>query len=357
MNATTRTFRKWLADAYYAAIKQLAMIGARQVLRSPAEHVRAILGLIAISKGVRVRERLQSRLLVGTLVVLLLPRFVGAVIDLGIGVDVFRTFHNFSQAFGIRDRYNLQSLAVSLALALLAFVARAATPAAALCGGLVCFQVAWLGFGYPPSLLRSLIPAIALLVVLTSLATRFRRARKEASGIAEPRSGRRASQVIANLGIAALCGAFSDMHLPYVAYGVLNFAAIAALAEATADTISSEIGQGIAGPAFLITNLRRVPAGTDGAVSLAGTFAGVLGAAAVILAGLPRPFGSTTPLLFTAALIAALAGLFFDSLLGATLERRGWLGNDLVNFFSTAVAALVSWPLVLLALHNYRACN
>ena len=296
------------------------------------------------------RDRLQSRLLVGVIVLLLLPGFVAAAVDLGIGVDVFRTFHNFSQAFGIADRYNLEAVSVSVAFALLAFAARVATPAAALCGGLICFQVAWLEVGYPPSLLRSLIPAVALLVVLTSLATRFRRARKEASGIAEPRSGRRASQVIANLGIAALCGAFSDMHLPHVAYEVLDLAAIAALAEAAADTISSEIGQGIAGPAFLITNLHRVPAGTDGAISLAGTVAGIVGAATVILAGLPRPFGSATPLLFTAVLIAAVAGLFFDSLLGATLERRGWLGNDLVNFFSTAFAALVSWPLLLLTL-------
>jgi uncharacterized membrane protein len=31
--------------------------------------------------------------------------------------------------------------------------------------------------------------------------------------------------------------------------------------------------------------------------------------------------------------------LFFDSLLGATLERRGWLNNDAVNFLSTASAA------------------
>jgi uncharacterized membrane protein len=32
-------------------------------------------------------------------------------------------------------------------------------------------------------------------------------------------------------------------------------------------------------------------------------------------------------------------GLFFDSLLGATLERAGWLNNDAVNFLSTASAA------------------
>jgi uncharacterized membrane protein len=40
-------------------------------------------------------------------------------------------------------------------------------------------------------------------------------------------------------------------------------------------------------------------------------------------------------------------GLLFDSLLGATLERRGWLNNDAVNFLSTAGAA--SFALGLLA--------
>jgi uncharacterized membrane protein len=42
------------------------------------------------------------------------------------------------------------------------------------------------------------------------------------------------------------------------------------------------------------------------------------------------------------AFVAGVLGLFFDSLLGATMERRGWLGNDLVNFSSTAFAAVVS---------------
>jgi uncharacterized membrane protein len=39
------------------------------------------------------------------------------------------------------------------------------------------------------------------------------------------------------------------------------------------------------------------------------------------------------------ALFAGICGLFFDSFLGATVERRGWLGNDLVNFTSTVFAA------------------
>jgi len=32
-------------------------------------------------------------------------------------------------------------------------------------------------------------------------------------------------------------------------------------------------------------------------------------------------------------------GLLFDSLLGATVERKGWLNNDAVNFLSTASAS------------------
>jgi uncharacterized membrane protein len=39
---------------------------------------------------------------------------------------------------------------------------------------------------------------------------------------------------------------------------------------------------------------------------------------------------------------AGIGGLVFDSWLGATVERRGWLGNDLVNFSSTVFAAGVA---------------
>ena len=39
-------------------------------------------------------------------------------------------------------------------------------------------------------------------------------------------------------------------------------------------------------------------------------------------------------------------GLLFDSLLGATLERRGWINNDTVNFLSTASAAVFALALL-----------
>ncbi len=291
----------------------------------------------------RARDRLQSRLLVWIVVLLLLPHLISIAINLAIGLDVFRTSHNFSQVFGIVDRYYLQALAVSIGLAALAWLAKAATAGAALCGGLICFQLADLAYGYPLTLQRSPLPALVLLFVLTSVATRFRRAKKESAGTAEARSGRRASQVAANLGIVAFFGILRHLHV----LGVPYFAVVAALSEATADTVSSEIGQGFAGPAFLVTNLSRVPTGTDGAISFAGTLAGFSGAAAVTLVALPHPFGSMTPLIFAAIFLAAIVGLFVDSVLGATVERRGWIGNDLVNFLSTAFAALSVRPLFL----------
>jgi len=45
---------------------------------------------------------------------------------------------------------------------------------------------------------------------------------------------------------------------------------------------------------------------------------------------------------------AAVAGLFADTLLGATLERRGSLNNDSVNFISTSLAALIPAALILI---------
>jgi uncharacterized protein (TIGR00297 family) len=115
---------------------------------------------------------------------------------------------------------------------------------------------------------------------------------------------------------------------------------LAALVEATADTVSSEIGQAFGGTPFMLTTLRRVPPGTDGAISLYGTLAGIAAAALIAATGMPALGMSFAECLV--AFTAGILGLFFDSLLGATLERRGYIGNDLVNFTSTAFAAAVA---------------
>jgi uncharacterized protein (TIGR00297 family) len=64
--------------------------------------------------------------------------------------------------------------------------------------------------------------------------------------------------------------------------GAFLMALIAAFAEAAGDTISSEIGQWIAGRAYLITTFKPVPVGESGGVSVGGSIAGGLASALVV---------------------------------------------------------------------------
>ncbi len=107
---------------------------------------------------------------------------------------------------------------------------------------------------------------------------------------------RNAAQVIANLGVPAASSSLMGIGvllgwLPHTLHGhdvpvrLVGAVALAALAEATADTVSSEIGQAFGGHPLLLTTLRRVEPGTDGAVSLMGTAAGVAAGTAVVWAG------------------------------------------------------------------------
>jgi uncharacterized protein (TIGR00297 family) len=284
------------------------------------------------------RDQLQSRLLVGTVAPLLLLA----------SLQLIRGAIHEGPTW---EAYLTKALAISIAFALAAWGLRAATPAAALTGGAICLLLTC----YTGSLLKSpghsaLAPLLALFV-LTFLATRAGRKRKAAHGLAESRRGRRASQVIANLGVPALLSnlvgydvvawaarnpGISDINI----YWVLWVAVLAALAEATADTVSSEIGQAFGGQPILLTTLRRVPPGTDGAITLTGTAAGTVAAAAVTTSAAWSMHLSFQQCWI--AFAAAILGLFFDSLLGATMERKGWIGNDLVNFSSTAFAAALA---------------
>jgi uncharacterized protein (TIGR00297 family) len=204
------------------------------------------------------------------------------------------------------------------------------------------------------SVFHSGLAPLLLLFALTFKATRFGQARAGAAQALESRLGRNTAQIIANLGIAAwitsppglsFCSMFVILafsgrngHRMYVA--LISIPMLAALAEATADTVSSEIGQAVGGSPFMLTTLRRAPPGTDGAVSLKGTLAGIAAAAIVAASGMPAIGMSATECAI--AFAAGVCGLFFDSLLGATIERKGWVGNDLVNFASTAFAAALA---------------
>ena len=178
--------------------------------------------------------------------------------------------------------------------------------------------------------------------VLTWAATRAGYSQKFARGLRlddpESRSGRTASQVVANVGLAA---AAVVVPLFWRAFGPLAAcAAVAVMAEAAADTCSSELGKAFGRKTVLITNGRDVPPGTDGAVSSLGVMCAV--GAATATAGLAAALGLLSATGAAWVALAAILGTLLDSLLGATLEQRRRLNNDAVNLFSTLAAAVLA---------------
>jgi uncharacterized protein (TIGR00297 family) len=239
-------------------------------------------------------------------------------------------------------------------LGLITWRVRAATPAAALTGAVITASLMFstVAFPYQPWH-TALIPVLAV-ALLAFAATRAGRTKKVRLGTAEKRKGRSASQVAANLGFATVVSSgpvqFWLMDRPWLdraahARAPLLALALAALAEAAADTVSSEIGQVLGGKPRMITTFQVAEAGRNGAISAAGTMAGVIAGGVVAYSGTWALRGDGN--LFAVGFAGAGFGLFFDSWLGATFEEWGWLNNDAVNFLSTATASL--FALVMLS--------
>jgi uncharacterized protein (TIGR00297 family) len=205
---------------------------------------------------------------------------------------------------------------------------RAVSDGGALAGALIAFLL------MRAAGLVAFFPLVAVFI-LTLMATRWRADRKRTLGVAERRSGRSASQVMANLGAAGVCAIAATIFPQHSV--ILMVGAMAAMAEAAADTVSSEVGQAVASETRMILGFGRAPVGTNGAISLAGTFAGCIAASLVAWTG--AYWGVIALRWVPVIALAAIAGMLFDSVLGATFENRGRMGNDSVNFVSTVCAA------------------
>jgi uncharacterized protein (TIGR00297 family) len=174
--------------------------------------------------------------------------------------------------------------------------------------------------------------------VLAAATTRMGLERKTLLGIAEERGGRRgAANAVANTGVAAVAALMSI--LTYAREPAL-VAFAAALAAGGSDTVASEIGKAWGRRTYLVPTFTRVSPGTSGAISAEGTAAGLVAALALATAAAALQLVSFSTL---AAIVGgATAGALVESALGATLEPPGILNNDLLNFFNTAVAAIVA---------------
>ncbi len=238
------------------------------------------------------------------------------------------------------------TVGISAVFGLIVWKLRAGTLAAAATGAAITSNVMFATTQYPYrwSWLHGGLMPLLTLFVLTYVATKVGRREKERLGTGEARQGRNAAQVAANLGAASLASnsisLFAGGRVLEQAIGAISaFLILAALAEAAADTVSSEMGQVFGGRPRLITTMQRVEKGTDGGVTLAGTVAGAGAALLVMIAGFWSIHGVHSILgswiSICLGTLCGVMGLLFDSLIGATLERRGWLNNDAVNFLST----------------------
>jgi uncharacterized protein (TIGR00297 family) len=179
------------------------------------------------------------------------------------------------------------------------------------------------------------------------LASKYRFDEKAARGVAQENEGARGTgNVLANsaVALAAVVGYAAAPHLAVPA-APFGFAFAGATATAMADTLSSEIGGLFDGPR-LVTTLRPVEPGTDGAITWQGELAGLSGALLVgaLAAGGAPLLDPVTPggLAAAGAVVAAgVAGMTVDSLLGALIEGDR-VGNQTVNFLATLGGAAVA---------------
>lgn len=131
-------------------------------------------------------------------------------------------------------------------------------------------------------------------------------------------------------------------------------AAVASIATATADTWATELGSKLKSKTYLISDFSEVTAGTDGGISLKGTFAALIGASVVsVLFWLT--FEEISLIILIVMALSGFLGCFVDSFLGAKLQGKSLsmpvfsanekgtvtVSNNLVNWLSTGASSII----------------
>ena len=222
------------------------------------------------------------------------------------------------------------ALGVNLGTALVAYYFRLLNSS----GALLATAIGFVMFIFQPWGWLLLVLFFGLGTAATQLGLR----RKQSMAAATNRPlARDATQVLAKgmvpavFAFLAACGGSPSLY---------QLALVASIATALADTIETELGMLLGRRPFLPTTFQPVPAGPPGAVSAEGTLAGVV--ASAVLAVVAVLLGLMQWAAFPVILIAAFAGTFLESFLGACPKRHEWLGDAGLDFTATLTGALAA---------------
>ncbi|HBE20381.1 MAG TPA: TIGR00297 family protein [Cyanobacteria bacterium UBA11149] len=179
-----------------------------------------------------------------------------------------------------------------------------------------------------------------------SAVTRIGMKEKEAAGIAEKRSGARGPENVWGSALTGAICALATLFVDEPLRSLLLLGYVASFATKLSDTTASEVGKAYGNRTFLITTLQPVARGTEGAVSLEGTLAGIIASIAIAFLGWGIGLIDLTGVLF--CVLAAFIATNLESVIGATLQSEvEWMTNEVVNFINTTIGAIA---VVILAL-------
>lgn len=150
-------------------------------------------------------------------------------------------------------------------------------------------------------------------------------------------------------------------------YFLVSIPIIAAWASAAFDTVSSDIGSAYGKRAFHVWGFKKVASGTEGAVSMVGTFAGIIASIIVaisaivfysILFGYKATISMSTfilPKFISVLITASFLSNMTESLLGQLLEEKGYITKTISNLFVTGFAAYLAfilWDLLFFGMYK-----
>jgi uncharacterized protein (TIGR00297 family) len=205
---------------------------------------------------------------------------------------------------------------------------------------------------------------LLLVFLLTSFgATKYRFEWKRSEGLQEGYKGERTwRNVFANGAVPTLIALASFVAEVMANEGVTSsdifpkdiasFLFVSAIAVAASDTAASEIG--IVDPrVYMITTFKRVKRGVDGGVSMTGQLVAFIASAytsavAYFVFAWFEPDLLAGPITLLVPMLCGFFGCQIDSVIGATLERKGAIGKLGNNFASISIGTLLALALAVL---------